>query len=152
MKIIEQGHCGEREQKEGKWPWRHNIGKTTELTKRAHVSAKNRHAHIPSERRLRETRALEPLLFQGLKGWQRRVLTQRYTLNNAFSQTGRRAAECLMNILLTCQRPVAKISSNLKTLLSTSKFGVNRGQKSANSPLLQGEKILDFYLYDRCGE
>lgn len=67
MKIIEQGHCGGSEQKEGKWPWRHNIGKTTELTQHAHVSTKNRHAHIPSERQLWETQPLESVLLQRLQ-------------------------------------------------------------------------------------
>lgn len=149
MKIIEQGHCGGSEQKEGKWPWRHNIGKTTELTKCAHVSAKNRHAHIPSERQLWETQPLESAQLLKAWGWQHRAFAQRYTLNNASAQTWRGEAECLLNILFMCPRPVAKIASNLETLLSRPKFVINRGQKSTNSPLIPGEKILYSYLYVR---
>lgn len=84
MKIIEQGHCGGSEQKEGKWPWRQNIGKTTELTKCAHVSAKNSRAHIPSERQLWETATGVDAAAPKLEGWQHGAFAQRYTLNNAF--------------------------------------------------------------------
>lgn len=137
MKIIEQGHCGGSEQKEGKWPWRHNIGKTTELTECAHVRAKSRHAHIPSERQRGE--ADWSLWLQRRKGWQHRAFAQRCTLNNAFAWLWRTEAGCLMNVWLMCPTPVAKVLV-LKALLSRLKSVVNGGPNEPTQPPSSGRE------------
>lgn len=50
------------------------------------------------------------------------------------------ASEGLMNILLMRPRPVARISSHLKTLLLRPKFVVNRGSRSPKGPFFQERK------------
>lgn len=56
MKIIEQGHCGGSEQKEGKWPWRHSIGKTPELPLCSRERWKQTRSHPEWETALRHSR------------------------------------------------------------------------------------------------
>lgn len=144
MKIIEQGHCGGSEQKEGKWPWRHNAGETTGLPQRAHVSAENRHARFPSERQLRA--AATGVRRLTAQGFCPEVYPEQCLCSDVEG-----ASEGLMNILLMRPRPVAKISSHLKRLLLRPRFVVNRGSRSPNSSLLPGKEIFDSYLYDRHG-
>lgn len=140
MKIIEQGHCGGSEQKEGKWPWRHNIGKTTELTKCAHVSAKNRHAHIPSERQLWETVtevSVTPKAQRlAVRGFCPKVHPEQ-CLSCDMEEKGVMPGEYLINGLETC-------GQDLETLLSRPKFVINVGQMNTSSPLIQGEKNIGF--------
>lgn len=137
MKIIEQGHCGGSEQKEGKWPWRHNIGKTTELTKCAHVSAKNRHAHIPSERQLW---AAVTGVFETPKA--QRLTAQGFCPKVYPEQWWKKEVQCLMNIWWLCWRPVAKISSNLNRITQTKISGQYR--PSTNSSPYLGRENTGF--------
>ena len=137
MKIIEQGHCGGSEQKEGKWPWRHSIGKTPELPLCSRECWKQTRSHPEWETALRRSRpspdgpgpvprgtpwAMPPLRCQGQPGawW-----------------------------VLTRPRPVAKTARHSKTLLLRPKSVVNRGSRCPRSSLLPGKELADAYLCDR---
>ena len=144
MKIIEQGHCGGSEQKEGKWPWRHNIGKTTELPQCAHVSATSRHAHIPSERQLWETQPLESgadgtgLLPEGIP-WTMPLLTCGGGIW--------RPDEYFINESKACGQDFESFKD---TVIETKICGKQRLEESKRS-LLAGKEIPDSYLCDRRG-
>ena len=144
MKIIEQGHCGGSEQKEGKWPWRHNIGKTTELPQCAHVSATSRHAHIPSERQLWETQPPESgadgtgLLPEGIP-WTMPLLTCGGGIW--------RPDEYFINESKACGQDFESFKD---TVIETKICGKQRLEESKRS-LLAGKEIPDSYLCDRRG-